>query len=50
MTLLCGNCKKECDAAHIRICGDCGSFFCEECCSKNNEFCPSCWGRLGRLS
>lgn len=50
MTLLCGKCKKECDASHIRICSDCGSFFCEECSAQNNEYCPSCWGGLGRLS
>ncbi len=50
MNLLCGKCQKECAASAIRVCSDCGSFYCEDCATAHGDLCPSCWGRLDRLS
>lgn len=49
MKLLCAKCGKECDANELRVCSECGAFFCGTCGAAADNLCPECFGRLNKL-
>ena len=48
VNMKCGQCGKDCKAATMSVCRDCGILLCPDCGKRADGICPHCYGPLDR--